>query len=127
MTLSERIVAALTDVDPTLKAELEVGLEAMAVITNANLAGTELVAMEDSLIEYTELWATIGRALNPAFAGAAIGQLADAEEVVISEQDAEPVVEEEEEEEEIGEELEAEEPNSMQLSESGDDLFINED
>ena len=104
MTLSQRIVAALLDVDPTLKAELEVGLEAMAVITTANLSGTELVAMEDLLVEYTEQWAVIGRALNPAFAGVEAGTV----ESTASRQLAE-------------------EPNSMQLDEDGDDLFIDED
>jgi len=119
MTLSQRITAALLDVDPTLKAELEVGLEAMAVITAANLSGTELVAMEDTLVEYTETWAVIGRALNPAFAAVALEDRQLADEIA--------TVEEEEEEEEADEELEPEEPNAMLLDENGDDLFVDED
>lgn len=91
MTLSQRILESLVGVEPTLKAELEVGLEAMAVITAANLTGTELFAMQDALVEYAETWAVIGRVKNPAYASfeASMGDAADKHlESVI----AEPVV-----------------------------------
>ena len=91
----------------------------MAVITAANLSGTELVAMEDTLVEYTETWAVIGRALNPAFAAVALEDRQLADDIAI--------IAEKEEEEKADEELEPEEPNAMLLDENGDDLFVDEE